>query len=280
MKQLPGFEEILDREKHRNDETKHYYGASYARGFTDDEVMHMSRNLYIGDYYTNKLGISVLTLDRAMQENGASGAAKRAQLNSDTGIQLYTEKTLPKGTYKTKGGTKIFKSNLDKGVFIITEGNVFKLLYGSSIKWASLTAQPAFATSKCIAYSSDLKRSKARKIKLKQLGDAFKLDMLVDEATTRKRIEEAEDYLLHRESVIAERALIETVLTTDEDTLTDLTDPSIHQPTLTIMSVFGAKEDVNSTTELVNLWRYTSYTNLITEAYQVRHEEDYLIWTP
>ena len=267
MNQLDSYRDVIDKLLLM----KRLYG--WSRSFTDEEIRYVYTNKSIGRYTTYEDGNSEIQLEDRIAENGAKGSSLRKDLMDNIGLQLYTEKSLPPGSYHTKAGDRLYRSNMVRGLYYIDPDNKVRSV-GYTLRWENTTDEVIFDKRSIRYWIKDSKRNKHKKKVINTLANVAKLNMALGIDYEAGNYGVINRNLCYESEFKLSRLLQPLMNMTEEELNEAVTDPeSKHAEIIIALGYVAALNDIPS-------WRHGNIPQILQNGYKRSEIEDYIIWTP
>ena len=267
MNQLDSYRDVIDKLLLM----KRLYG--WSRSFTDEEIRYVYTNKSIGRYTTYEDGNSEIQLEDRITENGAEGSSLRKALMDSIGLQLYTEKSLPPGSYHTKAGDRLYRSNMVRGLYYIDPDNKVCSV-GYTLRWENTTDEVIFDKRSIRYWIKDSKRNKHKKKVINTLANVAKLNMALGIDYEAGNYGVINRNLCYESEFKLSRLLQPLMNMTEEELNEAVTDPeSKHAEIIIALGYVAALNDIPS-------WRHGNIPQILQNGYKRSEIEDYIIWTP
>mgnify|MGYP003973755091 FL=1 len=267
MNQLDSYRDVIDKLLLM----KRLYG--WSRSFTDEEIRYVYTNKSIGRYTTYEDGNSEIQLEDRITENGAEGSSLRKDLMDSIGLQLYTEKSLPPGSYHTKAGDRLYRSNMVRGLYYIDPDNKVRSV-GYTLRWENITDEVIFDKRSIRYWIKDSKRNEHKKKVINTLANVAKLNMALGIDYEAGNYGVINRNLCYESEFKLSRLLQPLMNMTEEELNEAVTDPeSKHAEIIIALGYVAALNDIPS-------WRHGNIPQILQNGYKRSEIEDYIIWTP
>ena len=267
MNQLDSYRDVIDKLLLM----KRLYG--WSRSFTDEEIRYVYTNKSIGRYTTYEDGNSEIQLEDRITENGAEGSSLRKALMDSIGLQLYTEKSLPPGSYHTKAGDRLYRSNMVRGLYYIDPDNKVCSV-GYTLRWENITDEVILDKKPMRYWIKDSKRNKHKKKVINTLANVAKLNMALGIDYEAGYYGAINRNLCYESEFKLSRLLQPLMNMTEEELNEAVTDPeSKHAEIIIALGYVASLNDIPS-------WRYGNIPQVVQNGYKRSEIEDYIIWTP